>query len=108
MSGDGSPREQAAAFVELLDALEIDRAYVLGTSAGGTAAIRFALDYPNRTRGLILYCSAPPLTTNPRSTGRTRGRRNFSSATGGCFIISPLFTAHHGHGAADDRGHVAR
>ena len=47
--------------MELLDKLGIDKVYLLATSAGGSIAIRFALDYPERTRGLILYCSAMPL-----------------------------------------------
>lgn len=91
VSGDGSPREQAADFVELLDALEIDRAYVLGTSAGGTAAIRFALDYPNRTRGLILYCSAPPLTSKPEKYRAYQGPPKLLVSNWGMFLISPLF-----------------
>ncbi|MDO5501134.1 MAG: alpha/beta hydrolase [Propionibacteriaceae bacterium] len=91
VSGDGSPREQAAAFVELLDALEIDRAYVLGTSAGGTAAIRFALDYPDRTRGLILYCSAPPLTSKPEKYRAYQGPPKLLISNWGMFLTSPLF-----------------
>ena len=51
---------QVETFVELLDALGIDQAYVLGTSAGGTVAIRMALAHPERCKGLILYCSGYP------------------------------------------------
>ena len=36
VKGKGTPEEQAAAFKELLDYLEIDRVFVLATSAGGT------------------------------------------------------------------------
>ena len=61
VSGDGTPAKQAEAYVELLDKLGIDKVHLLATSAGGSIAIRFALDYPERTRGLILYCSAMPL-----------------------------------------------
>ena len=43
ISGDGTPAEQAAAYVELLNKLGIDKAYLLATSAGGSVAIRFAL-----------------------------------------------------------------
>ena len=60
VSGDGTPAKQAEAYVELLDKLGINKVYLLATSAGGSIAIRFALDYPERTRGLILYCSAMP------------------------------------------------
>ena len=48
---------QVEAYVELLDALGIEKAYMLGTSAGGTVAIRMALAHPERCKGLILYCS---------------------------------------------------
>ena len=65
--GGGTPKEQAAAYVELLDQLGIDQVFVLGTSAGGTPAIRFALDYPERVKGLILYCSAMPVTENQKN-----------------------------------------
>ena len=56
---------QTAAYVELLDKLGIDKVYLLATSAGGSVAIRFALDYPQRTKGLILYCSAMPPVEKP-------------------------------------------
>ncbi len=63
MGGDGTPKEQAAAYVELLDQLGDRSGLYLGTSSwGGTPAIRFALDYPERVKGLILYCSAMPVT----------------------------------------------
>ena len=51
---------QVEAYVELLDALGIEKAYMLGTSAGGTVAIRMALAHPERCKGLILYCSGYP------------------------------------------------
>ena len=60
MLGSGTPAEQAIAYAELLDRLGIDKVYLLATSAGGSIAIRFALDYPERTKGLILYCSDLP------------------------------------------------
>ena len=55
----GSRREQDAALIELLDTLNIEKVYVLGASAGGTPAMRFALDDPERPTGLILLSSAP-------------------------------------------------
>lgn len=45
---------QADLFAELLDQLGIKRVFVLASSAGGRAAIQFALRYPERTTGLIL------------------------------------------------------
>ncbi|MFQ5888593.1 MAG: alpha/beta fold hydrolase [Gemmatimonadota bacterium] len=40
--------------VELLDGLEVDRAFVLGQSLGGAIAMRFAVRYPERVLGLVL------------------------------------------------------
>lgn len=51
---------QVETFIRLLDSLDIDKVYVLGTSAGGTAAIKFSLLHPERTKGLILFCSGYP------------------------------------------------
>lgn len=55
----GGRQEQAAALLELLDTLNIEKVYVLGASAGGTPAMRFALDDPERT-AQALFFSAPP------------------------------------------------
>lgn len=65
VKGEGAPREQAEAYVELLDILGIERVFILGASAGGTPAIRFALDFPQRAKGLILYCSTAPWNEKP-------------------------------------------
>lgn len=51
---------QADAFAELLRALSIERAVVLGFSAGGPSAIQFALRHPERTTALVLVSSAFP------------------------------------------------
>jgi len=89
--GNGTPAEQAAAYVELLDKLGVDKVYLLATSAGGTVAIRFALDYPERTKGLILYCSAPPLTQKPDTYLKYQGPPAFLCNNYAMFLISPLF-----------------
>ena len=65
VKGEGTPREQAEAYAELLDRLGIEQVFILGVSAGGTPAIRFALDFPLRAKGLILYCSAAPWNEKP-------------------------------------------
>lgn len=58
---DGAtPAAQADAFACLLDALGIQKAAILGTSAGGTSAIQFALRHPDRCSALVLYSSALP------------------------------------------------
>lgn len=89
--GDGTPAEQATAYVELLDKLGIDKVYLLATSAGGSVAIRFALDYPERTKGLILYCSAMPFTEKPEKYSVYAGPPAFLCNDFTMFLISPLF-----------------
>jgi pimeloyl-ACP methyl ester carboxylesterase len=55
-----SPREYTAKDMaddtaRLLDALEIERADVIGYSLGGAIAQELAIGYPDRVRGLVLY-----------------------------------------------------
>jgi pimeloyl-ACP methyl ester carboxylesterase len=59
-----SPARQADAHAALLDALAIDKAAVVGTSAGGTSALQFALRHPERCSALILVSSNAPGKTN--------------------------------------------
>jgi pimeloyl-ACP methyl ester carboxylesterase len=40
--------------LSLLDQLHLDRVHVIGTAAGGFAAIDFALSYPQRVRSLVI------------------------------------------------------
>lgn len=89
--GKGTPAEQATTYVELLDKLGIDKVYLLATSAGGSVAIRFALDYPERTKGLILYCSAMPFTEKPEKYSEYAGPPAFLCNDFTMFLISPLF-----------------
>jgi pimeloyl-ACP methyl ester carboxylesterase len=55
-----TPKNQAKVYKELLEQLSIDKAYILATSAGGASALRFALDYPEKVKGLILLSSGVP------------------------------------------------
>lgn len=55
---DASPAAQADAHACLLDALNIQRAAVLGFSAGGPSSMQFALRYPERTAALALLVPA--------------------------------------------------
>jgi pimeloyl-ACP methyl ester carboxylesterase len=41
----------------LLDALKIDRAHIMGTSAGGMIALKFAAKYPDRCLGVVSDCA---------------------------------------------------
>lgn len=51
---DASPEAQADAHVCLLDALGIDKAAVVGVSAGAASALQMALRHPDRTSALVL------------------------------------------------------
>ncbi|MEK4511427.1 alpha/beta fold hydrolase [Paenibacillus sp. FSL K6-2524] len=88
---DPSPKAQASAYIELLDQLGIDKVFILGTSAGGTIAIRFALDYPERTRGLILYSSAAPFLEKPESYSEYSGPPSFMCNDFPMWLLRPLF-----------------
>ena len=48
------PARNARMLRDLLDALHIDKASLVGNSMGGTNAVTFALDYPDRTDKLVL------------------------------------------------------
>jgi pimeloyl-ACP methyl ester carboxylesterase len=55
-----TPENQAKAYVELLDRLSIDKAFVITTSAGGAAGIMMAIQSPERVKGLIMLSSGIP------------------------------------------------
>ena len=57
LSSGKTPKEQAALYKSLLDKLKIDSVYVFGSSGGGPSSIQFALDYPERCAGLILFAA---------------------------------------------------
>lgn len=53
-----SPASQATLLIGLMDALSIDRAILIGNSAGGDIALSVALDHPERVVGLVLVDAA--------------------------------------------------
>jgi pimeloyl-ACP methyl ester carboxylesterase len=53
-----SAEAQAAQVVELMDKLEIEKAILIGNSAGGAVAMNAALTYPERVQGLVLVDAA--------------------------------------------------
>jgi pimeloyl-ACP methyl ester carboxylesterase len=53
-----SPEAQAAIVIGLMDALGIEKAWLVGNSAGGTVSVYTALTYPERVAGLILVDAA--------------------------------------------------
>jgi 2-succinyl-6-hydroxy-2,4-cyclohexadiene-1-carboxylate synthase len=52
-------RRLADDLAAVIDALDIERAAVLGYSLGGRAALRFALDHPSRLHSLVLESVSP-------------------------------------------------
>jgi len=57
LSGDITLRDLADDAAGLLDALDIEKAHVLGVSMGGLIAQELVLAYPQRVQGLVLGCT---------------------------------------------------
>ena len=55
----------------LLDELQIERAHVMGTSAGGMIALKFAAKYPDRCIGVVSDCAFAKCDTMRRIMFRT-------------------------------------
>ncbi|MBV8217358.1 MAG: alpha/beta fold hydrolase [Solirubrobacterales bacterium] len=58
--GAYDPRFFANAIVALLDALELDRAHVVGNSMGGRVALELGLNHPDRVDRMILLAPSMP------------------------------------------------
>lgn len=65
----GGPRALAAVVVDVLDALDIDKAVVFGVSMGGDVALNVALDHPTRVAALVLVAPGGlvPVLRNPKT-----------------------------------------
>ena len=59
-TGVSDESAEPADLLVLLEALHVDRAYIVGHSRGGGIALRFAAAYPEKVDGLVLYGSTPP------------------------------------------------
>ena len=66
LPADASPAAQADAHACLLDALAIERAAIVGISAGAPSTMQFALRHPQRTDAMVLLV---PLAYAPRAPG---------------------------------------
>ncbi|MBB2940668.1 pimeloyl-ACP methyl ester carboxylesterase [Actinoplanes lutulentus] len=62
LPGQASVAGQAAVLVELLDHLGVERADVVGLSAGSVPALQLAADHPGRVRRLVVESPLLPLT----------------------------------------------
>ncbi|MFT3913339.1 MAG: alpha/beta hydrolase [Anaeromyxobacteraceae bacterium] len=52
-----TPAAQARRYADLLDALGVERAAVMAISGGGPSALRFAVDFPDRCSGAVIFSS---------------------------------------------------
>jgi len=67
-----TPRRLADAVVELMDALGVERATVVGLSLGGLVGMELGLGYPDRVDGLVLTATtAAPLTAEEAEMRRS-------------------------------------
>ncbi len=70
---DTSPAAQADAHAALLAKLGIDKAIVVGVSAGATSAVEFALRHPDATAALILVVPGTYSPDRPVAIEKSRG-----------------------------------
>lgn len=70
---DTSPSAQADAHVALLSELEIDKAVVVGVSAGARSAIELALRHPDRVSALLLIVPGTYAAESPVMVEGSRG-----------------------------------
>ena len=92
MPKDATLDMQVEAFIELLDVIGIEKTFVVATSAGGAVAQRFALMYPERCKGLVLYCSGYPAAEKPTKPAEgMAGPPKTICNDFAMWMISPLF-----------------
>ena len=78
-NGGATLAEQAGLLKRALDDIGIDQAVIAGYSFGGAVALRWALDYPETTKGLVLMNAVsnpwvdPPSYTYALAAGRITG-----------------------------------
>jgi pimeloyl-ACP methyl ester carboxylesterase len=96
--------DMAADIASVLDHAKIDQAHIFGISMGGMIAQTVALNYPARTRGLVLGCTnagashsipAPPeavasLIPDPNGSPEEQARKAFAVACGRKFLASKV------------------
>ena len=76
---DSSPAAQADLYAALLDALDIPKVSVVGSSAGGPSCLQFGLRHPDRCSALVLWSMAVPPNNAPSSVLRLFMRAFFGS-----------------------------
>lgn len=85
---DSRAPAQADAFADLLDALDVERAVIVGTSAGAITALHFAERYPERTLALVLLVPAHyPVTGDAAKPWSPLQERLFTAALRSDFLF---------------------
>ncbi len=91
---DPSSENQADAFVDLLDALDIDRIPVIGGSAGALSALAFAIRHPDRCAALIPVVPAAYAPNRPPARPWSPGQeRLVEAALGSDFLFWAAMSA---------------
>ncbi|MDQ2912920.1 MAG: alpha/beta hydrolase [Chloroflexota bacterium] len=82
--GDWTAADLADDLADFLDALEIDRAIVVGSSLGGVVTAQFAVDHPGRALALVIGHTVPFLDEK----GRAWVRQQVADARAGRPVIA--------------------
>jgi len=70
-----SPADQAAIIAALMSSLSIQKASVIGISGGGPSAIKFAIDFPECTKSVVLIAALSGEPHRNLSEDDPRGRK---------------------------------
>lgn len=81
--------EQADFLAALMDTLDLERAVLVGNSAGGVLAGYFAVRYPDRVHALVFVDGVPRAPEQPVQTARSGGSSRVSGAMG----LPPVMTS---------------
>jgi pimeloyl-ACP methyl ester carboxylesterase len=73
-----SPKESAELIITLLDYLKIEKAIIVGISAGGLTALELAANYPTRTEKLVLISAVTKKWLSKSDNLYIRGKKMFS------------------------------
>jgi non-heme chloroperoxidase len=82
-----APGDFAADIAAFMDELQIESAVIVGHCMGGFIAERFALDYPERTRGLVLAASFTTMQGNPEVAQLWNGVSEFADTVDFNFVL---------------------